>query len=51
MCDMFNNEIASFLRCIRSGEKLPSHIDTVVITAKLMQGLYDSSESGNEIKF
>ena len=49
MCDMFNNEIASFLRCIKTGEKLPSHIDTVIITAKLMQGLYDSSDSGSEI--
>ncbi len=49
--DMFKNEISSFLRCIKTGEKLPSHIDTVIITAKLMQALYDSSESGNEIKF
>lgn len=49
--DMFQNEIDAFLRCIRSGEKLPSHIDTVVITAKIMQALYDSSEKGEEIRF
>ena len=49
MCNMFENELASFLRCIETGEKLPSHIDTVVITAKMMQAIYDSSEAGKEI--
>ncbi|MFA6947964.1 MAG: hypothetical protein WCQ72_03185, partial [Eubacteriales bacterium] len=49
MCDMFLNEIQSFLRCIETGEKLPSHIDTVVVTAKMMQGIYDSSAQGKEI--
>ena len=48
---MFQNEIDSFLRCTQSGEKLPSHIDTVVITAKIMQALYDSSTQGKEISF
>ena len=48
---MFETEINSFVRCIRTGEKLPSHIDTVVITAKIMQGIYDSSEQGREISF
>ncbi len=48
---MFDNEIASFVRCIRTGEKLPSHIDTVIVTAKIMQALYDSSEQGHEIAF
>lgn len=50
-CDMFRNEIESFLRCIKTGEKLQSHIDTVIVTARLMQALYDSSESGSEIIF
>lgn len=45
----FQNEIDSFVRCIRTGEKLPSHIDTVIITAKMMQAMYDSSDSGKEI--
>lgn len=49
--NMFNNEIASFLRCIRTGEKLPSHIDINIKTSKLMQGIYDSSEQGKEIVF
>ena len=47
--DMFENEIDSFLRCIRTGEKLPSHIDHVIQTAKLMQAIYDSSDLGREI--
>ncbi len=48
--DMFKNEINAFINCIKTGDKLPSHIDTVVITAKIMQGLYDSSEKGCEVK-
>ena len=51
-CDgpnMFQNEIDSFVRCIRTGEKLASHIDQVVITARMMQAVYDSSELGREM--
>lgn len=47
----FQNEIDSFLECIRTGEKLPSHIDRVVVTQKIMQALYDSSEQSREISF
>ena len=47
--NMFQNEINSFLRCIRTGEKLPSHIDQVIVTAKMMQAIYDSSDAGKEI--
>ena len=47
--DMFKEEIDAFLTCIRTNEKLPSHIDTVLITAKIMQSLYDSSEQHREI--
>jgi predicted dehydrogenase len=49
--DHFQNEIDGFLGCIRSGEKLPSHIDTVIVTAQMIQAIYDSSESGTEISF
>ena len=49
--DMFRNEIDSFLRCIKTGEKLPSHIDNVAITAKMMQAIYDSAASHREIVF
>ena len=47
----FQNEIDAFIRCIQTGEKLPSHIDTVIITAKMMQGIYDSAAEHKEIVF
>lgn len=47
--DAFRNEIDSFLRCIRTGEKLPSHIDYVVRTQAIMQALYDSSRQNREV--
>lgn len=48
--DMFQNEIDSFLNCIRTGEKLPSHIDTVIHSSRMIQAIYDSSESRSEIR-
>ncbi len=47
---MFQNEINSFIRCIKSGEKLPSHIDNVIKSAKIIQAIYDSSDSKTEVK-
>ena len=49
MRDHFQNEIDAFIRCIQTGEKSASHIDTVIITAKMMQAIYDSSDSHREI--
>ena len=49
MGDMFQREIDEFIRCVRTGEKLPSHIDTVMPTALMMQAIYDSSEAKREI--
>ncbi len=46
----FQEEIDGFLRCIKTGEKLPSHIDTVIITARMMQAMYDSSDTNKEIE-
>lgn len=46
---MFENEINAFVRCLRTGEKLPSHIDTAVITSRIMQAIYDSAASHKEI--
>jgi len=48
--DMFQNEIDAFIGCIKSGEKLPSNIDTNIITAKLMDALYRSAESHKEVE-
>ena len=42
-------EIDEFLDCIKSGEKLANHIDTNIITAKMMQAIYDSAEAHREI--
>lgn len=48
--NMFQNEIDEFIDCVKTGKKLPSHIDTAIITARLMQGIYDSSEKHREIE-
>ncbi len=50
MRNQFENEINAFLNCVRSGEKLPSHIDTVIITAQMMQAIYDSAEHHREVR-
>ncbi len=47
--NMFENEIDSFIKCIRTGEKLPSHIDTAVKTSQIMQAIYDSAQQHREI--
>ena len=49
MNNHFENEINAFIDCIQSGEKLPSHIDTVVVTAQMMQAIYDSAAQHSEI--
>jgi predicted dehydrogenase len=45
----FQNEIDAFVDSVRTGIRLPSHIDTAVITARLMQAVYDSANSHREI--
>lgn len=50
MSNMFQNEIDAFVDCIKTGKKLPSHIDTVIVTAQMMQAIYDSSEQHAEVK-
>ncbi len=47
----FNTELRAFVDCVRSGEKLPSHIDRNILTSKIMQGIYDSSMADREIVF
>lgn len=47
--DHFQNEIDAFIDCVKTGKKLPSHIDTVIITAEMMQAIYDSAELHKEI--
>jgi predicted dehydrogenase len=34
--EMFQNEINAFVKCVQTGEKLPSHIDNAIISAKIL---------------
>ena len=47
--DMFQREIDSFIDCIVTGVKSPSHIDTAIITAQMMQAIYDSAKQHREV--
>lgn len=47
---MFQEEIDCFVDCIESGEKLVSHIDTNIVTAKMMDAIYRSAEIGKEVE-
>ena len=47
--NMFQEEIDAFIDCLESGKKLPSHIDTNVVTAKMMDAIYRSAEEHREV--
>lgn len=47
--NMFQKEIDEFISSIQSGEHISSYIDKAEITARIMQGIYDSSSQGKEI--
>ena len=47
---MFQNEIDGFVRCVQTGEKLPSHIDITIKTAKIMEGIYESARNHKEVE-
>lgn len=47
---MFQEEIDAFVDCVESREKLVSHIDTNIITAKMMDAIYRSAEEHKEIE-
>lgn len=49
MPNKFQQEIDSFIDCIESGEKLPSHIDTNIITSKMIDAIYRSAEERKEV--
>ena len=49
--DRWNGEIDEFVKCVRSGEKIRSHIDYAILTSKIMQGIYDSAETHHEVVF
>ncbi len=48
---MLQAEINAFIDCVQTGAFKRSHIDNVIRTAQIMQGIYDSSEKKREIVF
>jgi predicted dehydrogenase len=47
--NFFQKEIDSFVDSVKTKERLPSNIDVAIITTRMMQALYDSSEQDKEI--
>ncbi|MDL2294256.1 Gfo/Idh/MocA family oxidoreductase [Ruminococcaceae bacterium OttesenSCG-928-D13] len=45
----FETEISGFLDCLETGKEGPSGIDTAIITARIMQGIYDSAAAHKEL--
>ena len=48
--NMFEREINEFVRSVQTGEKLPSHIDVTIKTAKIMEGIYESAKLHKEVE-
>lgn len=46
----FHNEINAFIDCIKTGKKLPSHIDYNILTSSMMEAIYKSADIHEEIK-
>jgi predicted dehydrogenase len=51
MADMFYDEIDAFIDSGQSGRKIRSYVDEILVTAQIMDGLYQSAETGKEICF
>jgi predicted dehydrogenase len=49
MADMFYDELAAFVQCAAVNGKIRSNIDSVLITAQMMDALYQSADEGREI--
>ena len=47
---MFEAEVNAFINCIKTGEKLPSHIDRNILTSQLMDAMYRSAETHKEVE-
>lgn len=45
----FEHEINAFLDSVQTGEKNAANIDTAIITARIMQAIYDSAQSHREV--
>ncbi|MEA4889549.1 MAG: Gfo/Idh/MocA family oxidoreductase [Clostridiaceae bacterium] len=51
MADMFYDEIDAFIHCAMAGEKIRSNVDQVLVTAQIMDALYQSAETNKEVSF
>jgi predicted dehydrogenase len=49
--DMFYDEIDAFMKCAAEGKKIRSNIDEVLVTARMMDGLYESAATGKEVVY
>lgn len=49
MRNAYETEINAFVDSLATREHLPSNIDNAVITSRIMQAIYDSSDSHREI--
>jgi predicted dehydrogenase len=49
--DMFYDEIDAFLKCAEENQKIRSNIDEVLVTARMMDGLYESAAAGKEVVY
>lgn len=47
----FENEINSYVDCVMNGKKNAAHIDTAIVTSKMMQAVYDSAAKHEEVRF
>ena len=47
--DMYENEIASFIACVRTGERNAADVSTAMVTTRMMQAMYDSAEIHREV--
>jgi len=45
----FQNEIDAFIDCIKNNKKLPSHIDSNILTSRMMDAIYKSAQTHKEI--
>ena len=51
MINQYEEEVDRFLECVVTREKNSANIDNVIVTTKIMQAIYDSSEQHREIQF
>lgn len=47
--DMYQREIDDFVACVKTGKQPDSHIDNVILTARLLQAIYDSAAQHKEV--